>query len=407
MTGFVNRRLSRRSANRAINWKNDWVTMSSAARFETISAKLPPGSRIAELRAPLRLRRGGVLRSVNIAYETWGTLNARRDNAILLFTGLSPSAHAAPSAQDPTPGWWDYMIGPGRPIDTRECHLICVNSLGSCFGSTGPASINPQTNEPYRLSFPELAIEDIARAARDAVRALGLRRLRAVVGASLGGMSALAYAIEFPDEVENLITISSAARATPFAIAIRSLQRDIIRSDPNWNHGNYDSGRGPIEGMRLARKLGLTSYRSAVEWQQRFGRERIPDADASAQAFGPEFQVESYLDANARQFVGSFDANSYLYLSRAMDWFDVAEHGSSVETGLARVQAKRTLVIGVETDFLFPLWQQQEIAEPLRASGRDVTFSALPSIHGHDSFLLDKERFAPLIADFLNQTKRQ
>lgn len=380
--------------------------MSSAARFETTPARLPPGSRIVELPAAFCLRRGGVLRSVNVAYETWGALNARRDNAVLLFTGLSPSAHAATSSQDPTPGWWEYMIGPGRPIDTRKYHLVCVNSLGSCFGSTGPASTNPQTDEPYRLSYPELSIEDIAHAAREAIRALGIRRLRAVIGASLGGMSALAYTIKFPDDVENLITISSATRATPFAIAIRSLQREIIRSDPNWKNGNYDPERGPVDGMRLARKLGLASYRSAVEWQQRFGRERISDADGSPQPFGPEFQVESYLDANARQFVGTFDANCYLYLSRAMDLFDVAEHGGSIDAGLGRIQTKQTLVIGVETDFLFPLWQQREIAQSLQRSGCDVTFSPLSCIHGHDSFLLDEDRFGPLVANFLDQMKR-
>ena len=377
--------------------------MSSVTRFDTYPASLPPGSAITELPGEFHLHRGGCLRSLRIAYETWGALNARRDNTILLFTGLSPSAHAAASAQDATPGWWEYMIGPDRPIDTRKFHVVCINSLGSCFGSTGPASVNPRTGKPYRLGFPELCIEDIARSARAALRTLGIERVHSVVGASLGGMSALAYAMEFPDEVETLISISSATRATPFAIAVRSLQREIIRSDPNWKNGNYDSGRGPIDGMRLARKLGLTSYRSAAEWQQRFGRERIPDADASGHAFGPEFQIESYLDANARQFVGGFDANCYLYLSRAMDLFDVAEHGGSVEAGLARVRAERTLIIGVETDFLFPLWQQREIADCLRDSGREVLFSALSCIHGHDSFLLDEDYFGPPVAEFLRR----
>jgi homoserine O-acetyltransferase len=214
-------------------------------------------------------------------------------------------------------------------------------------------------------------------------------------------MTALAYAILFPDAVENLVTISSAPRALPFAIAIRSVQREVIRSDPEWKGGDYGPA-GPATGLRLARKLGLITYRSAQEWRGRFARERVDVRDPTAGSFGIEFQVEAYLEAHAKKFVASrFDANCYLYLSRCMDIFDVAEHGGSVEAGLGRIQAAKTLVVGVETDFLFPLDQQQEIADVLRAQGRDVTFAALPSIQGHDSFLVDFERFSPTVGNFL------
>jgi homoserine O-acetyltransferase len=319
---------------------------------------------------------------------------------VLVLTGLSPGAHARSSAEDPTPGWWEEMIGPGQAIDTSRFHVVCVNSLGSCHGSTGPASIDPRTGERYRLKFPVLTIEDIATAAHAALEQVGLRRLRAVVGPSLGGMTALAYAILFPEDVRDLVTISSATRATPFATAIRSLQRECIRSDPEWRKGDYPPERPPETGLRLARKLGLITYRSAQEWRERFGRERIAAAGPT-EMFGPEFEIEAYLEMHAQKFARSFDANCYLYLSRAMDLFDVAEHGGSVETGLGRIRAERTLVVGVETDFLFPIDQQEEIARILADAGRRVTMARLPSIQGHDSFLVDLDRFGPVIAEFL------
>lgn len=356
--------------------------------------------RIVRLPGAFEMRHGGVLPEVEIVYETWGELSPAGDNVVLILTGLSPGAHAASSAQDPSPGWWEEMIGPDQPIDTRRFHVVCVNSLGSCHGSTGAASLDPRTGQRYRLAFPVLTIEDIAKAAHEALRVSGITRLRAVVGPSLGGMSALAYAMRYPDEVRHVVTISSAARATPFAIAIRSLQREAIRSDPAWLGGHYAPDQPPRVGLRLARKLGLVSYRSAREWRERFGRERVDVRDPEDGLFGPEFEIENYLESHARKFVGSFDANCYLYLSRAMDLFDVAEHGGTLEAGLARIQAEQTLVIGVETDFLFPVDQQAEIAHTLHRLGRRVRFEALPSVQGHDSFLVDMDRFGPVMADF-------
>jgi homoserine O-acetyltransferase len=356
--------------------------------------------RSVRLPGPFHMRHGGVLPQVEVVYETWGELSPARDNVVLVTTGLSPGAHARSSAEDPSPGWWEEMIGPGQAIDTDRFHVICVNSLGSCHGSTGPASLDPQTGHAYRMGFPVLAIEDIAACAREALRVLGHQRLRAVVGPSLGGMTALAYAILFPREVGALVTISSAARATPFAIAIRSVQREAIRSDPAWLGGDYRPP-GPLTGLRLARKLGLITYRSAREWRERFARERVDVRSEEEGPFGIEFEVEAYLEHHARKFAGSFDANCYLYLSRSMDIFDVAEHGGTVEAGLSRIQAEKTLVVGVETDFLFPLDQQEEIASILREQGRNVRFAPLPSVQGHDSFLVDYDRFCPTIGDFM------
>jgi len=376
--------------------------MSNVIQFGQPCAALTNATRIVSLPEVFTMRSGDTLDNVQIAYETWGTLSPQKDNVILVLTGLSPSAHAASSPQDPTPGWWEFMIGPGQAIDTERYYVICVNSLGSCFGSTGPASKNPKTGEPYRLNFPDLSVEDIANAARLALRELEITRLHTIVGASLGGMSALAYAIQHPDDVNNIIAISTATHATPFAIAIRSLQRELIRKDPDWDNGNYDFCQPPTEGVRMARKAGLISYRSPDEWRHRFGRSKIEKSKRSNQTFGHEFEIESYLEHNAAKFVSTFDPNCYLYLSRAMDWFDVAEHGGSVKAGLSKIKAKRVLVIGVETDFLFPLWQQQELASTLNELGVKACLESLPSIQGHDAFLVDEDRFIPVVHNFFN-----
>lgn len=354
-----------------------------------------------EIDDPFPMRLGGALRAVTIAYETWGEFDAGRENAILIFTGLSPSAHAASSAADPAPGWWEDMIGPGRPIDTRRWFVVCVNSLGSCFGSTGPASNDPATGEPYRLHFPVLTVEDIARGGHEVVHRLGIKSLAAVIGPSLGGMTAHAFCASFPGFARSLVSISAAARSTPFAIALRSLQREMIRRDPEWAGGQYLLGAGPITGMRLARKLGMITYRSAEEWLVRFGRERAAQERKAGDPFGIDFEIESYLEAQANKFVGQFDANCYLYISRAMDLFDLAEHGGSVDAALARCKLERALVIGVETDLLFPLPSQREIASGLERAGVATRFMPLASIQGHDSFLVDMERFRPAVGGFL------
>lgn len=376
------------------------------ARHAARQGQTVPGHaarRVVALEAPFQMYRGGVLPQVEIAYECWGELNRRRDNAVILFPGLSPDAHACSSEADPRPGWWEYMVGPGRPIDTDRDFVVCLNSLGSCFGSTGPASVDPRTGRRYNLAFPELSIEDIARAGHQALGALGLERPCTVVGASLGGMTALAYAVLYPEQVRDLVVISAATRAQPFAIALRSLQREMIRSDPAWNEGEYPPDRRPVEGMRLARKLGLLSYRSAAEWAERFSRERISPQLRPHEPFAMEFQVESYLEHQARKFIDRFDPNSYLYLSRAMDWFDLAEHGGSVEQAVAMIRARRTLVVGVETDFLFPVAQQREIVRLLHQHDHDARLAILDSTQGHDSFLVDRDRFAPAIGEFLGQ----
>jgi homoserine O-acetyltransferase len=346
------------------------------------------------------LRHGGVLQTPTIAFETWGELNANRDNAVLVFTGMSPSAHAASSRLDPAPGWWEDMIGPGRPLDTRRYYVICMNSLGSCFGSTGPASTDPATGEPYRLSFPVLTLEDVATSGKALLDHLGITSLYSLVGPSMGGMTSLAFAAMYPDVARSLVLISCGSRSLPFATALRSLQREMIRKDPAWLDGQYPPDAPPLTGMRLARKLGMITYRSAQEWKQRFGRERIAAEHETGDMFGPDFSVESYLEHHAQKFTGQFDANCYLYLSRASDLFDLADHGGSIDAALKSVSADRVLVIGVETDFLFPIEQQRELARAFEKAGRRVNLVELSSLQGHDSFLVDMDAFRPVLCSF-------
>jgi len=363
---------------------------------------IPAGSRFHALSSPFPMKRGGSLQGARVAYETWGTLAADAGNAILIVTGLSPDAHAASHADNPAVGWWEPMLGPGKPIDTDRWFVICVNSLGSCKGSTGPASINPATGKPYRLGFPELSIEDVANAAAEVVKALGITQLACLIGNSMGGMTALAVLLQHPGIARAHINISGSAQALPFSIAIRSLQREAIRLDPAWNNGDYDDAHYPESGMRMARKLGVITYRSALEWDGRFGRVRLDSEQTDDDPFGLEFQVESYLEGHARRFVRRFDPNCYLYLGRSMDWFDLAEYGNGdVAAGLANIHVERALAIGANTDILFPVEQQQQIADGLRAGGAQTQFIGMDSPQGHDAFLVDYDRFGPAVRQFL------
>ena len=361
---------------------------------------MPSATRFFKIDEPFSFKKGGSLPSIILAYETWGELNEDASNAVLILTGLSPSAHAASSPQDPSPGWWEPMVGPGKPIDTKRFFVIGLNSLGSCMGSSGPASKNPATGRPYRLDFPELCVEDIAASAHQLVRHLGIERLCTMVGPSMGGMSALSYLQQSPDGAQHFLTISSSPNSAPFSIAIRSLQRELIVSDLAWNDGNYDNDNWPETGMRMARKLGMLSYRSGEEWRERFGR-RLQDYFPT-ELFGMNYEVESYLEAAARRFIHSFDPCSYLYLSRSMDWFNVADDYPDLATALAAIQLRSACVIGVQTDILFPVYQQKEIADALSVNNIETSFTNLDSLMGHDAFLVDYSHFTPLVTDYFN-----
>lgn len=346
-----------------------------------------------------RFASGGEIPRVDVAYETWGKLNSDHSNAVLILTGLSPDAHAASSEKDPTDGWWEPMIGPGKPIDTDRNFVICVNSLGSCKGSTGPGSINPKTGSQYRLSFPDLKIQDIAKGAHLVLQSLEIEQLRAMVGPSMGGMSCFALMKQVPNISRHFLAISTAARAEPFGIAIRSLQREMIVRDPHWRDGAYTNDDWPETGMRLARKLGMISYRSEPEWRKRFGR-KLQDR-YNERLFGMHFSVESYLESAARKFIRNFDPCCYLYLSRAIDWYDISDGYENMQTAFADIELESSKVIGVKTDFLWPPHQQKEICQMFSRKGVDCHLEMLPSIHGHDSFLVDYRRFLPAVETYL------
>jgi len=351
------------------------------------------------VKKPFRFRRGGSIPELTLAFETWGDLDRERSNAIMVLTGISPSAHATSGPLDTTDGWWEPVIGHGRPIDTRQHFVVCINSLGSCKGSTGPASINPGTGRPYRLSFPELTIWDIARAAQLVLDHLGIEQLRMMVGPSMGGMSGLAWLYQNPLGARHFLGVSSSACSEPFSIAIRSLQREAIVTDPEWHAGNYTIKSWPQSGMRLARKLGMISYRSAREWRTRFGRQEQETFEP--QVYGMNFEVESYLENAARKFVMQYDPCSYVYLSRAMDWFNVADGHENLQAALSNLKLDSACMIGVDSDILFPLHQQREIADAMAGNGIDSRLITLPSDQGHDAFLVDYERFNPAIEEYM------
>jgi homoserine O-acetyltransferase len=348
---------------------------------------------------PFCFASGGLIGQVNLAYETWGELNSDRSNAVLILTGLSPDAHAASSEKNPENGWWEPMIGPGKPIDTDRNFVICVNSLGSCKGSTGPGSVNPRTGRQYRLSFPDLCIQDIASTAQMVLQSLEIEQLRTLVGPSMGGMSCFALMKQVPDITRHFLAISTAARAEPFAISIRSLQREMIVRDPNWKDGAYTNKKWPVTGMRLARKLGMISYRSEPEWRERFGRQ-LQDR-YNERLFGMHFAVESYLESAAKKFIRNFDPCCYLYLSRAMDWYDISEGFEDMAAAFKDIQLDSAKVIGVETDTLWPKHQQKEICKMFSGKGINCHLEMLPSIQGHDSFLVDYERFCPAVDTYM------
>ncbi len=378
--------------------------MSNPAADRPAPPPAPPGARLFTDPGPLRTEYGAELPGYGLAYETWGRLSPGRDNAILLCTGLSASSHARSSEADPSPGWWERMIGDGAALDTRRFFVVCTNVLGGCFGSTGPASPCPADGEPWALRFPLLTIQDMARAQARLLDHLGIEKLYAVVGSSMGGMQALALGALFPARTARVVAISAPGRSYPLSIALRFVQRQAVMRDPVWNGGRYRPGEGPLEGLRLAREIGTISYRSGPEWDQRFGRERLRPLPADV---GPDFQVEAYLVRQGERLAGSgFDANSFLYLSKAMDLFDLGEGAPSYEDGIARIHA-RTLVVGVTTDLLFPIQQQEELARILREAGREARFVRLDTVYGHDAFLIDVDRFAAILRPFLDERGQQ
>ena len=354
----------------------------------------------------MELECGRRLGPVTLAYETYGRLSAARDNAVLIVHALSGDAHVAGyhSPDDPKPGWWDLMVGPGKPYDTDRYFVVCSNILGGCKGSTGPSSVNPSTGRPWGLEFPVVTIGDMVRAQVRLMDHLGIERLLSVCGGSMGGMQVLEWAVEFPERVASAIVIAASARLSAQGIAFDEVGRQAIMADPNWMGGDYYGKATPAAGLALARMIGHITYLSDEQMHAKFGR-RLRGGEGPAYDFRTEFEVESYLKYQGDSFVRRFDANSYLYITKAMDYFDLAERYGSLAGALERVRAD-CLVLSFTSDWLFPTYQSKEMVRALKANAVPTTFFEIPSGYGHDAFLLPNEQLAETVRGFVGNVHR-
>jgi homoserine O-acetyltransferase len=359
----------------------------------------------AEPPAALSLQCGRELGPVTLAYETYGELNARRDNAILILHAFSGDAHAAGYHDgDGKPGWWDIMIGPGKAFDTDSYFVVCSNVIGGCKGSTGPSSADPETGRPYGLSFPVVTIRDMVEAQRHLIDRLGIERLLCVTGGSMGGMQALQWAISYPDRVALAIPIATTAHSSAQQVAFNEVGRQAIQSDPDWMQGDYYGKAIPHRGLALARMVAHITFLSDASMRRKFGR-RLQDKAEYGFDFVTDFEVESYLRYKGDSFVKRFDANSYLYLTKAMDYFDLTQGNGSVRAAFAGVKS-RFLVISFSSDWLYPSYQSKEIVSALRHNDVEVIYSELRTDAGHDAFLLESDALGRLIASFLEHGGR-
>ncbi|MBK9942856.1 MAG: homoserine O-acetyltransferase [Kouleothrix sp.] len=353
---------------------------------------------------PLTLDSGASLGPLTLAYETYGRLNAARDNAILLLHALSGDAHAAGwHAGDNKPGWWDAMVGPGRPFDTNRYFVICSNVIGGCQGSTGPSSIDMATGRPYGTRFPVLTIGDMVRAQVRLLDRLGVERLHAVAGGSMGGFQALEWATAYPERVHGVVLLATSARSSPQTVAWNAIGRRAIVSDPRWRGGDYYSGEPPVDGLAVARMIGHITYLSEPSLERKFGR-AFQVSGGPAFTLEREFAIESYLDHQGAIFNARFDANSYLYITKAMDYWDLPARYGTLEAALARSQAA-FMLLSFTSDWLYPPGESQLIADTLVRLGRRPTYVNLESGAGHDAFLVDYQPQGPIITDFLDSLR--
>lgn len=349
----------------------------------------------------LTLENGQCLSGVSVAYETWGTLNADKSNAILICHALTGDSHA--SGANGIPGWWDTMVGPGRGIDTDRYFVICSNILGGCMGTTGPASTNPVTGKPYGTDFPVVTIHDMVQVQAALVDHLGIDRLHAVIGGSVGGMQVLSWCKNYPERVGSAVAMATTMRHSALSIAFNEVARQSIISDPHWNEGHYYGGEKPSMGLSVARMVGHITYLSDEAMRQKFGR-RLQNRDEFAFDFDAEFQVESYLHYQGAKFVDRFDANSLLYITKAADYFDI-EPGFQ-ESGALECMAEQRhpfLVVSFTSDWLYPTYQNREIVGLFKRHGVDVSFCEIEASCGHDAFLLPSDRLTTILTGFLGK----
>jgi len=353
---------------------------------------------------PMSLDSGETLGPITLAYETYGRLNADCSNAILICHALSGDSHVAGyyTPQDTAPGWWDDCVGPGKAFDTNRYCVICVNVIGGCAGSTGPGSINPKTGKPYGLDFPVITIGDMVRTQIQLIDSLGIRKLLAVVGGSMGGMQALQWAAAYPERVCACLPIATTARHSPMLIAFSEVGRQSIYADPNWNGGDYYDTSRPNAGLAVARMVGHITYLSEQSMHHKFGR-RLQDRERYGYDFETEFAIESYLRNKGNRFTERFDANSYLYITKALDYFDLANGAHSLVAAFANSTDLLYLVISFTSDWLYPAYHSKELVSSLTATGADVTYVNIQSTWGHDAFLLEVDTMTGLLTNFLGR----
>lgn len=355
------------------------------------------------------LESGAKLGPITIAYETLGELNKAGSNAILICHALSGDSHVAGyyGKDDPKPGWWDIMVGPGKGIDTNKYFVICSNILGSCMGSTGPCTINPATVEPYGLSFPLVTIGDMVRAQKALIDHLGIKKLLSVIGGSIGGMQVLEWCVRYPEMTVSAIPLATTTRHSALSIAFNEVARQAIMSDPKWNEGNYYFGEKPDHGLAVARMIGHITYLSDESMRKKFGR-RLQNRNDFSFNFDADFQVASYLRHQGARFVDRFDANAFLYITKASDYFDLEEqhgHGSAVK---AFSKAKAGfMVVSFTSDWLYPTYQSRTMVQAMKKCGLDVSFCEIEAEWGHDAFLLPSERLYDMIKGFLNRVEHE
>ncbi len=351
----------------------------------------------------LVLKSGVKLGPITLAYETYGKLNADKSNAILVFHALTGDAHAAATAKDgKTLGWWDPMIGSGKAFDTDKYFMICINVLGGCKGSTGPSSINQVTGKPYGLGFPVITIEDMVESQKYLIDHLGIKKLLCVTGGSMGGLMALEWAVRFPDTLQSAIVIAANYKHTAQQIALHEVARQAIMSDPNWSNGDYYGKELPAQGMAVSRMIGHITYMSERSMEEKFGR-KLQDKEKLGYEFSHDFEVESYLKYRGSSFVQRFDANSYLYLSKALDYFNLSDEGDLVSV-FKSVKSK-VLIVTFTSDWLYPSYQSKEMVKAMKANDVDVSFIEIDTTYGHDSFLVEVEGQSKLVKHFLANIK--